>query len=61
MSGCYKFGNNSLIKNPFQIFFRSYDFRMMIGASEASGHDLDDDDDASTGRGTWSSGYMFYY
>lgn len=24
--GSYKFGNNSLIKNPFQIFFRSHDF-----------------------------------
>lgn len=33
MSGCYKFGNNSLIKNPFQIFFRSYDFRMMCDSA----------------------------
>lgn len=33
MSGCDKFGNNSLIKNPFQIFFRSYDFRMMCDSA----------------------------
>lgn len=32
MSGRYKFGNNSLIKNPFQVFFRSYGSRIVIGA-----------------------------